>query len=97
LFYKIEKIRADENCALARVKVLTPRFVPTCTPALMRGLSKIAKEHDALIQSHISENRNEIAWVRDLHKDCSSYAAVYDTHGLLTPSKQKYGEKISVL
>ena len=53
----------------------------------MRGLGALAKEHNSLIQSHISENRNEIAWVRDLHKDCSSYAAVYDAHGLLTASK----------
>ena len=44
--------------------VITPRFVPTCTSELMRGLADIAKRHQLRITSHVSENMGEIAWVR---------------------------------
>jgi guanine deaminase len=62
--------------------VITPRFVPTCTSELMNGLGEIAKTHDLPIQSHISENVDEIKWVESLHPDCSSYSDVYDKHSL---------------
>jgi len=65
------------------VPVITPRFVPTCTVELMRGLGDLAKEYNLPIQSHISENRGEVEWVKQLHPDCKSYADVYDTYGLL--------------
>eukprot|EP00698_Gefionella_okellyi_P002559 TRINITY_DN123_c0_g1_i1.p1 TRINITY_DN123_c0_g1~~TRINITY_DN123_c0_g1_i1.p1 ORF type:complete len:441 (-),score=100.19 TRINITY_DN123_c0_g1_i1:87-1409(-) len=65
--------------------IITPRFVPTCTPELMHGLAKIAREFSIPIQSHVSENKAEIEWVKSLHPDCPSYTAVYDKYGLLTP------------
>ena len=40
--------------------VITPRFVPTCTPELLQGLGKLAAEHDTPIQSHISESFDEV-------------------------------------
>lgn len=64
--------------------IVTPRFVPTCTTELMDGLSLLAKEYNAPIQSHISENRNECAWVKELHPESDHYAGVYEDHGLLT-------------
>ena len=70
-------------------QVVTPRFVPTCSSTLMRGLAALAARHNALIQSHVAENRNEIAWVRSLHADCASYTDVYDKHGLLTNRARK--------
>eukprot|EP01127_Copromyxa_protea_P005380 TRINITY_DN1531_c0_g1_i1.p1 TRINITY_DN1531_c0_g1~~TRINITY_DN1531_c0_g1_i1.p1 ORF type:complete len:386 (-),score=89.02 TRINITY_DN1531_c0_g1_i1:346-1503(-) len=66
------------------VPILTPRFVPTCTPELMTRLGEIAREHDLPIQSHISENKNEVKWVAELHPECTSYADVYDKYGLLS-------------
>eukprot|EP01105_Mastigella_eilhardi_P005222 TRINITY_DN16982_c0_g1_i1.p1 TRINITY_DN16982_c0_g1~~TRINITY_DN16982_c0_g1_i1.p1 ORF type:complete len:455 (+),score=138.77 TRINITY_DN16982_c0_g1_i1:43-1407(+) len=63
--------------------IITPRFVPTCTSELMNGLSELAEEHHLLIQSHVSENVNEITWVKELHPECDSYSATYDAHGLL--------------
>ncbi|KAL6058082.1 Guanine deaminase [Balamuthia mandrillaris] len=63
---------------------LTPRFVPTCTLELMKGLGALAKKHDLFIQSHISENKNEVAWVKDLHPQYSSYAEVYEACSLMT-------------
>lgn len=66
-----------------RVKpIITPRFVPTCTPELMLGLGKLAKEYNVPIQSHLSENRKEIEFVKELHPESSGYADVYDKHGL---------------
>jgi len=40
--------------------VVTPRFVPTCTPELRQGLGKLAAHFDTPIQSHISESFDEV-------------------------------------
>ncbi|KAI8617091.1 hypothetical protein BC830DRAFT_1115278 [Chytriomyces sp. MP71] len=65
--------------------VITPRFVPSASSSLMSGLAALSAAHTPKIhvQSHLSENKNEVAWVRDLHPSCDSYTHVYDTHGLL--------------
>eukprot|EP00727_Mastigamoeba_balamuthi_P005380 m51a1_g14840 guanine deaminase, putative (446) ;mRNA; f:734498-736492 len=65
--------------------ILTPRFVPACTAELMQGIAGIARRTGAPVQTHISENPDEISWVRSLHPECSSYADVYARYGLLTP------------
>lgn len=64
--------------------VITPRFVPTCSSELLEELGNIAKEHHLHIQSHISENKEEVSWVKMLHPDNESYTDVYIQHGLLT-------------
>ena len=64
--------------------IITPRFVPSCTPALMDNLGKLAAARHLPIQSHLSENKKEIAWVKELHPECKNYAEVYDRCGLLT-------------
>ncbi|TGO86543.1 hypothetical protein BPOR_0294g00050 [Botrytis porri] len=65
--------------------ILTPRFAPSCTPQLMSSLGKIAREKDLPIQTHISENRSEIQWVKGLFPECDSYTDVYDKCSCLTP------------
>lgn len=65
--------------------IITPRFVPSCSSSLLSGLGALAKETDLPIQTHLSENTNEIALVRRLFPSHDSYSHVYDTHGLLTP------------
>ncbi|MBP2662928.1 MAG: guaD [Firmicutes bacterium] len=62
--------------------IITPRFVPTCTPELMNGIAKLAKKYDLPVQSHLSENTGEIAWVKELHPECQNYASVYHKFGL---------------
>ncbi|KAH3745148.1 guanine deaminase [Pelomyxa schiedti] len=64
--------------------IITPRFVISCTSDLMTGLAEIARENDAPIQTHISENRNEIKYTVSLYNEVA-YAHIYDNHGLLTP------------
>lgn len=62
---------------------ITPRFVPTCTAELMRGLAALADEHGLHVQSHLSESAAECEWVKALHPEASCYLDVYDRAGLL--------------
>lgn len=66
--------------------ILTPRFTPTCSDALMEGLGKIKKEKGIPLQSHLSENTAEIAWVKELCPDTKNYGESYDRYGLLQHS-----------
>ncbi|CAM9904642.1 unnamed protein product [Discosporangium mesarthrocarpum] len=63
--------------------VVTPRFVPTCTPELMEGLRHISDRYQLPVQSHMSESLAEIAWVKELYPECDTYAAVYEKFGLM--------------
>lgn len=63
--------------------ILTPRFAPSCTMETMKGLAELAKERDLPVQTHISENSREIAWVKELFPECNSYTDVYDNANLL--------------
>ena len=62
--------------------ILTPRFTPTCTDELMAFLGKLAAERGLPVQSHLSENTAELAWVRELHPDCEQYWQTYEKYGL---------------
>ena len=66
--------------------MLTPRFTPSCTDALMAWLGKTARERNLPIQSHLSENDREIEWVRQLHPDCQQYWETYAKFGLWNES-----------
>ncbi|KAI0054022.1 Metallo-dependent hydrolase [Auriscalpium vulgare] len=64
--------------------VLTPRFAISCTPPLLTALGALARaDPSLLVQTHISENVAEVAFVRRLFPECASYADVYDRFGLL--------------
>lgn len=58
--------------------ILTPRFIPSCSDDLMKGLGVLAEEKNLRIQSHLSENKSEIAWVKDLVPEASCYANAYE-------------------
>lgn len=62
--------------------ILTPRFTPSCTDELMAWLGRKAAETGLPIQSHLSENDREVAWVRELHPDCDQYWESYRKFGL---------------
>ncbi len=64
--------------------ILTPRFTPSCTNELMRWLGETARERGVFVQSHLSENKKEIALVKELHPDCEQYWQTYDKYGLWT-------------
>lgn len=63
--------------------VVTPRFLPTCTPELLRGLGKLAEKYGAMIQSHMSESCDEVAFSRALFPEHPSDAHVFASYGLL--------------
>ncbi|MCW5641040.1 MAG: guanine deaminase [Rhodoferax sp.] len=63
---------------------ITPRFAPSCSAAQLRGAGELAARYpDVWIQSHVAENRDEIAWARELFPEARSYLAVYDDFGLM--------------
>lgn len=73
----------EESKRFTHVKpMLTPRFTPSCTDELMAFLGKLAAQRNLPIQSHLSENTDEIAWIRQLHPDCDGYWQSYDKFGL---------------
>ena len=79
-----ETLRWLEACQDFRLvkPMLTPRFTPSCTNELMAFLGKLAAERNLPVQSHLSENDREIAWVRQLHPDCQQYWETYAKYGL---------------
>lgn len=48
----------------------------------MENLGKIADSYHLPIQSHLSENTNEMAWVQELHSDCTHYWQTYHKYNL---------------
>ena len=67
--------------------ILTPRFVPTCSPVLLEKLGELAARYDIPVQSHLSENRDEVKWVRELHPEIRTYSGIYDRYGLFGQTK----------
>lgn len=62
--------------------ILTPRFIPACSDAMMRGLRTLQQRYSLPVQSHLSENLGEIDWVRTLSPAASCYADAYERFGL---------------
>lgn len=62
--------------------IITPRFVPSCTDELMEKLGEIQKKYGVPVQSHVSENLGEIAFVSELRPNNKFYGDVYDQYGL---------------
>lgn len=62
--------------------ILTPRFIPSCSDSLMRRLGEIQKSHHLPVQSHLSENEGEIAWVKELCPSAGFYGEAYEQAGL---------------
>ncbi|MGQ0655512.1 MAG: guanine deaminase [Betaproteobacteria bacterium] len=65
---------------------VTPRFAPTSTEAQLESAGALLREHPGvLMQTHLAENREEVAWVRELFPSARSYTDVYHRFGLLRP------------
>ena len=65
---------------------VTPRFAPCSTPAQLEACGALLEEFpDLYLQSHVAENRAEVAWVAELFPESRSYLDVYDRFGLLGP------------
>lgn len=63
---------------------ITPRFSPTSTPEQLSALGALWAEHPTcLMQTHLSEQTDEIEWVRGLFPEARDYLDTYEAHGLL--------------
>ncbi len=73
---------------------ITPRFAITSTPEQMEATQALAQDFpDLHIQTHLSENRDEIAFTCELFPKARDYTDIYDTYGLLGP-KSLFGHAI---
>jgi len=62
---------------------ITPRFAPTSTPELLSAVRQLRQAFpDTWLQTHLSENPNEVAWVKDLWPEHERYLDVYHHYGL---------------
>ena len=70
--------------------ILTPRFIPSCSNALLGELREIAHTYDGIpLQSHLSENPGEVELVHQLMPDTEFYGegyARFDLFGKATPT-----------
>lgn len=90
----LEAARALEACAALRERwdgrdggrlrfSVIPRFALSCSPALLRGAADFAARHGLLVQTHVSENRDELRATAAAFPDHADYLAVYEHHGLV--------------
>lgn len=64
--------------------VITPRFSPTSTPEQLAALGALWREYpDCLMQTHLSEQLDEIEWVKGLFPQARDYLDTYEAQGLL--------------
>ena len=63
---------------------ITPRFAPTSTPEQLESLGSLWSEYpDCLMQTHLSEQKEEIEWVSKLFPEHESYLDIYDKFNLV--------------
>lgn len=73
----------EESARFEHIRpILTPRFVPSVTDELMAELGALQREYALPVQSHLSENLGEIAWVRELSPRSGFYGEAYERFGL---------------
>ena len=78
-----EKWILESSALFERTKpIITPRFIPSCSDELMSGLGELQKKYGIPVQSHLSENQDEIQWVQKLCPESMSYGHAYAKHGL---------------
>lgn len=62
--------------------ILTPRFIPCCTDKLMEKLREIQMTFGIPVQSHLSESKGEIEFVKSLRPNNAFYGDVYNEYDL---------------
>ena len=68
------------------IYAITPRFAPTSTREQLSALGALWAEHpDCPMQTHLSEQTEEIAWVHELFPEARDYLDTYEAAGLIGP------------
>ena len=63
---------------------ITPRFAITSSPAQLEAAAALAREHPELhIQTHVSENLEELATAKELYPNIADYVGIYERYQLL--------------
>lgn len=62
--------------------IITPRFIPSCSPEMLRACGDLAAKYQLPVQSHLSENKDEIALVAQLEPESTCYGDAYNRYGL---------------
>ena len=75
-------INATKDKFLNTKPILTPRFIPCCTDKLMEELREIQMAYGIPVQSHLSESRGEIDFVKSLRPDNAFYGGSYNEYDL---------------
>ncbi|MCT1366867.1 guanine deaminase [uncultured Kocuria sp.] len=85
LAYEQSRELLEEWHGVGRLEyAITPRFAPTSSVRQLELLGQLAQEHpEAVIQTHLSENPAECAWVSELFPEEADYTAVYERFGLV--------------
>ena len=79
------------------VYAITPRFAPTSTPEQLAALGELRAAHpDCPVQTHLSEQTEEVAWVAELYPEARDYLDVYERYGL-AGSGAVFGHAIHLL
>ncbi|WP_251976396.1 guanine deaminase [Salinicola avicenniae] len=81
-----ERLIADWHGRDRLAYTLTPRFAPTSTSTQLDAVGGVLRNApDLYLQTHLSENRGEIAWVSELFPQSRDYLGVYEDHDLVGP------------
>lgn len=83
--YRDSKVLIDKWHDVDRLAyAITPRFAVTSTDEQLAQAGRLAREHPGVyIQTHLAENNDEVAWVKELFPGRRSYLDVYEHFGLL--------------
>ena len=81
ILHDIEGLPTEQR----RTVVVSPRFAPCMSEAGLAAAGQFAARLGLAVQSHLSENQDEVAWVHALFPSAQDYTDVYDRAGLLSP------------
>lgn len=62
--------------------IITPRFIPSCSPEMLKACGQLASKHGIAVQSHLSENRKEIETVKSIEPSSTCYGDAYLRYNL---------------
>ena len=81
--HSTERFLAEHQDSRTVRPILTPRFAPSCSEPLLKGLGKLAQKYACGLQTHLAESIAEVRWMHELFPAYKSDADLYENAGLL--------------